>query len=223
MIGLRILGRGSCADDMEEMSGVRESTCNAIFKKFTFGMVEHFFADTVKPPTGDRLRQVMNTYSRLGFPGAVGSIECTHILWSKCPVSITNLCKGKEKYPSLSFEAVVDHDGYIHSCTKGFFGTCTDKMIVVNDPYAKDINQGKYKDVVFSLYNAEGRFMTFKGCYLISDCGYTQKWMFQLPLLNAHDERSVYWSEFLESVRKDVERAFGVIKGRFQFLASSVA
>lgn len=211
MIGLRILGRGSCADDMSEMSGVGESTCNAIFHAFIHGMVKHFFVDVVKPPTGDALHRVLQTYARLGYPGAVGSIDCTHIYWGKCPVELTHLCKGKEKFPSLSFEVVVDHEGYIHSCTKGFLGACSDKMIVVNDPYAKEIARGLYKNVKYSLYDAAGRFTTYSGCYLISDNGYTRYWMFQMPLLNVHDARSVYWSEFLESVRKDVERTFGIL------------
>lgn len=222
LIALRILGRGHSSDDNWDGCEVCESTCTAIFHKFIRGMVRHFFVDSVKPPTGDRLAQVMATYSRLGYPGAVGSIDCTHIFWGKCPVSLTNLCKGKEKTPSLSFEVVVDHDGFIHSCTKGFVGTCSDKMIVVNDAYAKQVARGLYKDLEFSLYDENGEFTTFRGGYFISDCGYTRMWMFQMPLLNVHDPRSVYWSEFLESVRKDVERTFGILKARFVYLAQKV-
>jgi hypothetical protein len=94
LIGLRILGRGHSADDNWDGCGVAESTCNAIFHEFIRGMVTHFFEDTVKPHTGDRLAEVVATYARLGYPGAVGSIDCTHILWGKCPVKMTNLCKG---------------------------------------------------------------------------------------------------------------------------------
>lgn len=97
LIGLRILGRGSCADDMEELSGVAESTCINIFHVFIANMVTKFFTTYVKPPTGEKLEEVMDTYARLGFPGAVGSVDCTHIYWGKCPVGLTNLCTGKEK------------------------------------------------------------------------------------------------------------------------------
>ena len=116
MIGLRILGRGSCADDMEEMSEVKASTINGIFHAFIKGVANTLFKKYVTPPVGDHLKRVMNTYARLGFPGAVGSVDCTHIFWSKCPVPMTNLCTGKEKFPSLSFEVVVDHERRIHSC-----------------------------------------------------------------------------------------------------------
>jgi hypothetical protein len=223
MVALRILGRGSCADDMSEMSGVGESTCNSIFKRFIAGMsVDEVFNLYVHPPAGAKLTEVMDTYARLGFPGAVGSIDCTHIFWSKCPVELTNLCRGKDKYPSLSFEVVADHTGRIHSCTDGFMGTFHDSMIVVNDAYAREIRDGKYKDLTFSLYTQDGRLRTFKGGYLISDAGYTKYWMFQQPNHHAWDERTVYWSEYLESVRKDVERVFGVLKQRFFFLSHRV-
>lgn len=168
MIGLRILARGSTADDMADGSGVREATCRQIFLQFIKGMSSHeVFGQIVKPPTGERLQSVMDTYSRLGFPGAVGSIDCTHIYWGKCPVSLANLCRGYEKVPSVSFEVVVDHTGHIHSCTKGFVGGINDALVVVNDPYAIQIYKGLYKDVQFSLFNAEGNLRTFKGAYLI--------------------------------------------------------
>lgn len=218
MIGLRILGRGSVLDDIEEFCRVRKSTVHAIFHQFINGVARTMFAAYVTPPSGDRLKRVLNTYARLGFPGAVGSVDCTHVYWDKCPVAMVNLCKGKEKTPSLSFEMVVDHERRIHSCTTGFVGTTSDKVVVVNDPYCRQIAEGLYKDVEYSLYNEDGTFTTYKGAYLICDGGYTRLWMFQRPSHNACEERSIYWSEFIESVQKDVECTFGILKSRFMFL-----
>lgn len=133
------------------------------------------------------------------------------------------LLRGKEKFPSLSFEVVVDHERRIHSCTEGFVGTAPDNVIVVNDEYCRAIAGGLYKEVEFSLYNGDGTFTTFRGAYLISDGGYSNVWMFQKPMHNACDPASIRWSEFLESVRKDVECTFGILKARFLFLKSFVA
>lgn len=218
MIALRILGRGSYADDMSEMSKVKPSTCNHIFKTFVKNMAAKMFPVYVTPPKDDHLRRVLDTYARLGFPGAVGSVDCTHIFWDKCPVALSNLCKGKEKFPSLSFEVVVDHDRRIHSCTDGFVGTAPDSVIVVNDEYCRSIAEGRFKDLKYSLYKEDGSFVTVEGGYLISDGGYPRHWMFQRPAHNAVTERSVLWSEYLESVRKDVECTFGNLKQRFHFL-----
>ena len=66
LIGLRILGRGNCADDMTEMSGVGESTVNTIFKQFVFGFSKASFDSFVHMPHGEDLAQVMEVYKRLG-------------------------------------------------------------------------------------------------------------------------------------------------------------
>mmetsp|Transcript_110408 Transcript_110408/g.216496 ORF Transcript_110408/g.216496 Transcript_110408/m.216496 type:complete len:380 (-) Transcript_110408:798-1937(-) len=175
MISLRILGGGSCCDDMCEMSGVGESTCNRIFHTFVVGMSKpEVLKMYVKPPVEAKLAAVMDTYARLGFPGAVGSIDCTHVQWNKCPVELVNLCRGKEKYPSLTFEVVVDHSGLIHSVTDGFVGTYHDAIVVVHDEYAIAISEGMYADKEFSLYDEQGRLVTYRGGYLISDAGYTK-------------------------------------------------
>jgi hypothetical protein len=223
LVALRILARGSCCDDIAELSGCGESSCNAYFHQFVNGMsATDVFDDFVRPPTGVKLAKVMDEYSRLGFPGAVGSIDCTHIFWDRCPQRDQNLARGKDKYPSVTFEVVVDHRGHIHSCTDAFLGTYHDAVVVVNDPYAKDIAGGRYRDVEYSLFTEKGELRTFRGGYLISDAGYTNCWIFVQPNHRAHDERSVYWSEHLESVRKDVERVFGILKRRFFFLSHRV-
>jgi hypothetical protein len=42
------------------------------------------YFDFVKRPEIEDLERVMDTYACLGFPGAVGSIDCTHLWWMMC-------------------------------------------------------------------------------------------------------------------------------------------
>ena len=51
----------------------------------------------------EEIRKTMGIYERLGLPGAIGSTDCVHIKWERCPVEVTNLCHGKEGYPTLAF------------------------------------------------------------------------------------------------------------------------
>jgi len=194
LIALRILGRGSCCDDMEEMSGVAESTCNYIFHQFIEGVATKLFSKYVYPPEmgTPHFDNVTNTYAKMGFPGCVGSVDCTHIYWDKCPVELTNLCKRQDKPPSLSYEMVCDHSTRVHSCTEGFVGTSHDGLVVVNDLHMQQIYHGMYKDFQYSLYTEDGGFVTFHGGYVMSDNGYQDSWMFMKPNPNAMDERTVY-------------------------------
>jgi hypothetical protein len=104
MVALRILGRDAVSDSCEELSEIARSTCNDIFIQFVAQFNAAFYDDVIKPPTGDNLLHVMETYRKLGFPGCVGSIDCTHVKWRQCPKSLRFECSGKEGYPTLSFE-----------------------------------------------------------------------------------------------------------------------
>lgn len=54
-------------------------------------------------PTGNELREVINTYISMEFNGAIGSIGCTHILLNKYPKEYdVNICTGKETYSGVS-------------------------------------------------------------------------------------------------------------------------
>ena len=50
------------------------------------------------------LQSVMKVYEKMGFPGAVGSVDATHIRWHQCPVEFVHAATGKEKYPSVAFQ-----------------------------------------------------------------------------------------------------------------------
>lgn len=156
MVALRILGRDSVADDIEELSGVGESTTNSIFKTFVKEFSTAFMDDYVHFPTGEDLLQCMELYRVLGVPGALGSVDCTHVRLRRCPVGVRWLCSGKEKFPTLSFLVVVDHNRRVQYVGPAHFGASNDKTISNNDPMMRSIHAGKFKDIEYILYNATG-------------------------------------------------------------------
>lgn len=46
----------------------------------------------------------LKVYSRLGFPGAIGSIDRTHVMWGRCPALYQNTYTGKEKKATVAYE-----------------------------------------------------------------------------------------------------------------------
>ena len=141
LVALRILARGNVVDDIVELSDLGATTVRNIFKAFVVNFDKHFKKEFIKMPEGEELSQILNVYSRLGFPGAVGSMDCTHIPWLSCPSELTNLCVGKDPRPSLSFQVLVDHSRKIHHVSEGYFGgmndinVCQFDYIVRNDRY----------------------------------------------------------------------------------------
>ena len=81
---------------------------------------------------------------------------------------------------------------------------------------------GKLKEAEFDLYNENGDLMRCKGGYFIVDGGYQKYPCFVDPMHSPTGHHEVHWSEFLESVRKDVECTFGILKARFRYLRNGL-
>ena len=222
MIALRILGRASCADDMCELSWVGESTCNSIFHQFCHGFVDNYYDDYVTFPTGDVLKQVNSLYSKFGFDGACGSMDVTHVRLGKCPEGLKVLATGKENYPTLAFQCVCTPNRVVTYCSSAYMGSYNDITITANDQLCKDIQGGLLDDVEYTLVDDLGVPRTCHGGYIIVDGGYQKEnWLMDPYPIGCSVEEKRY-SEWLESVRKDIECTFGLIKMRFRLFLSQI-
>ncbi|KAJ1392979.1 hypothetical protein B484DRAFT_439391, partial [Ochromonadaceae sp. CCMP2298] len=63
LIGLRILGRDSCADDLDEALNIGGSTINNIFKLFITGCATMLYHRHVRVPEGEELDKIVETYT----------------------------------------------------------------------------------------------------------------------------------------------------------------
>ena len=217
---LRVLGRGYCFDGIEELSYISAEVNRVFFHKWCNLFGHKYFGIYCNPPkTPDEIQRTIAVYERLGLPGCIGSTDCVHIRWDRCASGDRVLHKGKEGYPTLSYEVTVDHTSKIIAVTHGFPGTRNDRTIVRFDGFVTDIHDGvKYSDVKFDMKNIKGEEYEEKGAWLLVDGGYHKWRCLQCPLKHSAIPRETLWSEWAETVRKDVECVFGVLKGRFRCL-----
>jgi len=75
---LRILGRGNISDDIVEILGIGDTTVNDMFKTFLRNYSDKYFDTYVYVPDGAEMDQVVEDYTKMGFPGCVGSMDVTH-------------------------------------------------------------------------------------------------------------------------------------------------
>jgi hypothetical protein len=155
LIVLRIMGRDAVADDCAELSFVGESTCHTIFKQFVTAYSDIFYPIYVAFPRGEEMNDVMETYRRLGFPGCVGSIDCTHVKWAACHKDKKWKATGKEGFPTLSFQAM-SHDRKCMHISIAFLGSYNDITISKNDEAVQEMVAGSMADIEFILYDEEG-------------------------------------------------------------------
>lgn len=173
MASLYILGRGTCFDTVSELSFISEQRVGQIFHEFCGKFAVHMYDKWIKLPEGEDLARVMRQYAYVGFPGAVGSTDVTHVAWGCTPQSHARSYSGKEGFPTIAFEATVDHMGRVLGVTKGFAGAQNDKTIVRFDLVVQRVRDGQpYKDVRYKLRRADGTESEEIGAYLIVDGGY---------------------------------------------------
>jgi hypothetical protein len=174
------------------------------------------------PSDDESLKFVCNEYAQLGLPGCVGSVDCVHVGWSKCPSQHLHLYKGKEGYPSVAYEVVCTPRKFIQSVSQGHPGARNDKHIARTDPAITDLlfGNGWLRSKCWEVTNdALGRRKVLRGLYLICDGGY-HSWPCHVYPVKVGNPGSVSmkFSKLVESVRKDIEGVFGILKIRFRFL-----
>lgn len=146
------------------------------------------------------------------------STDGVHIRWDACPDGLNVLATGKEKYPTLSYSVTVGHNKCIYSSTASFLGAQNDLTTSRYDGFLNDIKNGKYDLVTYTLFDKDGIPYVVFGVWVLCDGGY-HKWKFmQCPLSMAETELEGQWSRKMESMRKDVEGTFGILKNRFRIL-----
>ena len=174
---LHVLGRGNCFDINEQCSSVSVSISQQFFHEFCEKFVHELYTTWIHLPEGDDLKRVMDQYDKLGFTGAMGSMDVTHVHWGRTTASHTPLFKGKEKFPTIAYEAIVDHAGRVMACTRGYPGAQNDKTIVRLDAAVTTIRTAeRYTGVVYHLLRDDGtqtgKETRCTGAFLLVDGGY---------------------------------------------------
>ena len=217
---LRVLGRGLAFDECYDGSGCGEESIRVFFHRFCPKFVNKLFASVIKPPiTHDEISEQVLIYQRLGMGGAVGSTDCTHFALGKCSDRISVLCTGKEGFPTLSYSMTSSHSRKILHCSAGFFGSRNDKTISKHDSFIDDVrNKDIYTKFEWKMHVDERVTRSMKGVFLLCDGGYHKWAQLICPLKHTSRLSHSLWSCQLESVRKDIECTFGVLKCRFRVL-----
>ena len=214
---LRYNAVGGNWDVIEEASGgISKST----FARFHLKYIEWFNRtqlDKYVYPTVPKVAEAV--YSKLGFPGCVGSMDGVHIVWEGCPWTQKHLYQGKEKQPTMAFNVVCDTTTRVQSISGPFHGKVNDKTMVRCDAFVSRLRSDPvYKRLAFELCEKHGVKKTWLGAYLICDGGYHQWRETMSAVKGTADFDEASFAARLESVRKDVEALFGRVKKRFRIL-----
>ena len=187
------------------------STIRVFYKKYVF------------IPDELGLNEVDKVYRYMGLPGCIGSMDVTHVQWGACPSKLSHDCFGRYGYPTVGFNFICSHNRRIQYISRAFYGATSDITIAANDNYPRRLMLCQvHNDRIFRTFNRQGDVIFWMGGYVITEGGYPTCYGFVSPIVPSNDYHSVVWGEWIESVRKDVERIFGALKNRFVWLKSSM-
>ncbi|GJY93697.1 nucleotide-binding alpha-beta plait domain-containing protein [Tanacetum coccineum] len=121
--------------------------------------------------------------------------------------------RGDKKYTTIMLEAVASHDLWIWHAFFGVADANNDINVLDNSLLFDDLLDDKATVAPF-VVNGVG----FEKRYYLADGIYPQWATFVKSFTVANDAKHSYFKKRQESARKDAERAFGVLQGRWRII-----
>jgi hypothetical protein len=143
-----------------------------------------------------------------------------HTYWKNCPVGWQGSFKGKEKRASIVLEAISDHHLWFWHAAYGYAGTMNDKSILAMSPWLESVIDGSFealeKEAVAPFKVGEKEF---EKMYVLVDGIYPSYSRFVRGFKVPTKRWEQKFTAWQEACRKDIERAFGVLQGKWQCLS----
>ncbi|XP_062181720.1 uncharacterized protein LOC133885993 [Phragmites australis] len=211
---IRQLGNGSPADQLDEYLKIGDSTAVECMKMFVQGVIDKFGGEYLRRPTTVDVERLLQIGESRGFPGMLGSIDCMHWHWEKCPVAWKGqFTRGDQGVPTIILEAVASHDLWIWHAFFGVAGSNNDINVLNQSTLFIEELRGQAPRV---RYYVNGR--QYDSGYYLADGIYPEWATFVKSIYKPQTEKDKLFAQKQEGVRKDVERAFGVLQARFCIL-----
>ncbi|XP_071709040.1 uncharacterized protein [Rutidosis leptorrhynchoides] len=162
-------------------------------------ILELYVDEYLRKPTSSDIARLYSAHEeKHGFKGMLGSIDCMHWQWRNCPVAWKGqYTSGHQKHPTIILEVVASYDTWIWHAFFGAAGANNDVNFLNQSSLFNDIKNGTAPFAPFTVND----WATLIKAY-------------STPT----EEPRIKFKRFQESARKDVERTFGVLQGRFHIL-----
>jgi hypothetical protein len=138
-------------------------------------------------------------------------LDVTHIVWRNCPTALRGqFMRGDHQYPTIMLEAVASNDLWIWHAFFGPAGSLNDVNVLNQSPLFLTARNGTAPKCPFNIGDRQ-----YKRGYYLCDRIYPNWSVFVKTFSFPADQREKRWAKQQESARKDVERAFGVLKAKW--------
>ena len=210
-----------CFRDYFQMSKTLAKDCCNNFHE----TINKLYTDEyLRAPTAADLKAITRLHKAVhGLPGMLGSLDCMHVYWDKCPVAWQGAFKnGAKKKASIVLEGMSDFHLFLWHEMFGFAGTLNDLNILNLSPLLDMILNGELEELEKLIPNFIIMNEIFEQLYMLVDGIYPLFSRFVKGYKEPIGELQTALTKWQESARKDIERAFGVLQAKFQCVARPI-
>ncbi|XP_073125562.1 uncharacterized protein [Henckelia pumila] len=147
----------------------------------------------------------------------LGSIDCMHWAWKNCPAAWAGQYQsGHQKEPSITLQAVASKELWIWHAYFGVSGCNNDINILKRSKLFLNLAKGEAPPVQFEVNGNE-----YNMGYYLADGIYPSWAAFVKTIPRPLSQKHRIFAQYQEGLRKDVERAFGVLQARWHIVRCS--
>ena len=182
---------------------------------------ELYAKEYLRLPDEEDLKNIVKLHKAVHkVDGMFGSLDCTHTVWKQCPKAWNPQFKGKEKKATIVKEACCDYQMWFWHVSYGYAGTLNDLTILDASPLLESFISGAFEGkedragVVPYMIGTQ----VFNKLFILVDGIYPKYSRFAKGLSQPIHKEQKNYTKWQEAARKDIERAFGVLKQTWQFM-----
>jgi Plant transposon protein len=142
-----------------------------------------------------------------------------HAHWKNCPSAWQGAYKGKEGQPTIVLEAMADYHCFFWHVFFGGVGTLNDKSILLMSHLFNALLNGQMEELEQAVVPFRIGPDIFDKIFILVDGIYPDYSRFVKGLKVPVTRREKKFAQWQEACRKDIERAFGILQGKFQCMA----
>ena len=207
-ITLHRLGSGDALHTLADLYGISKPSASIIVRKTCEGIKRLLRPLVFQRPTLGRMKQIATEFESLhGIPYILGAIDGSHI-----PIIAPSIDPAsyycRKRFYSVLLQGVVDYQCKFWDYDFGWAGSIHDWSLFQKSEIGKR--------------TMSGAFLPYK---FIGDAAYPMRPWFYSPFKGEKmglSKEKQYWNFIQSSTRMAVERAFGILKGRWRMLLKRI-
>ena len=180
-----------------------------------------YAADYLRLPDEEDLKNIVKLHKNVHkVDGMFGSLDCTHTYWKNCPKGHAGSYYGKEKKPTIVMEAACDYHMWFWHICYGYAGSLNDLTILDGSPLLQSFITGAFeaKEEKAGVVPYTIGEQDFNKLFILVDGIYPKYSRFVKGYSQPIFKTEKNYTKWQEGARKDIERAFGVLKQTWQFM-----